>query len=63
VVASLGLACGAGQWLTALMALALTLTVLIVLGRIEKRCIGWFTRGQTPAEPAARAEAPRSGLM
>src|SRR4051812_10165129 len=63
VVASLGLACGAGQWLTALMALALTLTVLIVLGRIEKRCIGWFPRGQPRAEPAARAEAPRPGLM
>jgi putative Mg2+ transporter-C (MgtC) family protein len=62
VVASLGIACGAGQWLTALMALALTLTVLIFLGRIEKRCIGWFTRGQAPAE-TPRAEAPRPGLM
>src|SRR5438270_3029044 len=46
VVASLGIACGAGQWLTALMALFLTLTVLILLGRVEKRCIGWFTRDQ-----------------
>lgn len=62
VVASLGIACGAGQWLTALMALALTLTVLIFLGRIEKRCIGWFTRGPAPAEPP-RAEGPRPGLM
>ncbi|HEY3567625.1 MAG TPA: MgtC/SapB family protein [Thermoanaerobaculia bacterium] len=62
VVASLGIACGAGQWLTALMALALTLTVLVFLGRIEKRCIGWFTRGQAPAEPP-RAEGPRPGLM
>jgi putative Mg2+ transporter-C (MgtC) family protein len=62
VVASLGIACGAGQWLTALMALALTLTVLIFLGRIEKRCIGWFVRGQVPAEPP-RAEGPRPGLM
>lgn len=62
VVASLGIACGAGQWLTALMALALTLTVLIFLGRIEKRCIGWFTRGQAPAETPS-AEAPRPGLM
>jgi putative Mg2+ transporter-C (MgtC) family protein len=60
VVASLGIACGAGQWLTALMALALTLTVLIFLGRIEKRCIGWFTRGQAPAE-TPRAETPRRG--
>ena len=63
VVASLGIACGAGQWLTAVMALALTLTVLIFLGRIEKRCIGWFTRGQAPAEPAPRADGPRPGLM
>jgi putative Mg2+ transporter-C (MgtC) family protein len=63
VVASLGIACGAGQWLTALMALALTLIVLVFLGRIEKRCVGWFMRGQAPAEPAPRAEGPRSGLM
>jgi putative Mg2+ transporter-C (MgtC) family protein len=62
VVASLGIACGAGQWLTALMALALTLTVLIFLGRIEKRCIGWFTRGHAAAEPT-RAEGQRPGLM
>jgi putative Mg2+ transporter-C (MgtC) family protein len=62
VVASLGIACGAGQWLTALMALTLTLTVLIVLGRIEKRCISWFVRTQPPAEPP-RAESPRPGLM
>lgn len=63
VVASLGIACGAGQWLTALMALLLTLAVLIFLGRIERRCVGWFTRGQAPAEPAPRAESPRPGLM
>lgn len=62
VVASLGIACGAGQWLTALLALALTLTVLVFLGRIEKRCIGWFTRGHAPAEPP-RADGPRPGLM
>ncbi len=64
VVASLGIACGAGQWLTALMALTLTLAVLILLGRVEKRCIGWFTRNQvqpaTPeaAHPAAGARPP-----
>jgi putative Mg2+ transporter-C (MgtC) family protein len=62
VVASLGIACGAGQWLTAVMALVLTLSVLIFLGRIEKRCIGWFTRGQAPAEPP-RADSQRPGLM
>ncbi len=63
VVASLGVACGAGQWLTALMALALTLIVLVFLARIEARCIGWFTRGQVPVEPPPRAESPRPGLM
>jgi putative Mg2+ transporter-C (MgtC) family protein len=62
VVASLGIACGAGQWLTALMALGLTLVVLIVLGRIEKKCVSWFLRKQEVAEPA-RAEGPRPGLM
>lgn len=62
VVASLGIACGAGQWLTALMALGLTLVVLIVLGRIEKRCVGWFVRQQEAAEPP-RADGPRPGLM
>jgi putative Mg2+ transporter-C (MgtC) family protein len=62
VVASLGIACGAGQWLTALMALALTLTVLVFLGRIEKRCVGWFAKAKVPAEPP-RADAPRPGLM
>jgi putative Mg2+ transporter-C (MgtC) family protein len=62
VVASLGIACGAGQWLTALMALALTLTVLIFLGRIEKRCINWFVRKQAAEEPT-RADGPRPGLM
>jgi len=62
VVASLGIACGAGQWLTALTALTLTLIVLIFLGRIEKRCISWFVRKQDAAEPA-RTEGPRLGLM
>ena len=63
VVACLGIACGAGQWLTALMALGLTLVVLILLGRIEKKCVSWFNRGQTPAEPAPRTDGPRPGLM
>ncbi|HET9211452.1 MAG TPA: MgtC/SapB family protein [Thermoanaerobaculia bacterium] len=62
VVASLGIACGAGQWLTALMALVLTLVVLVFLGRIEKRCIAWLTRGKIPEEPP-RAGDPRPGLM
>jgi len=63
VVASLGIACGAGQWLTALIALSLTLMVLVLLGRIEKTCVGWFTRGKIPADAAPRAGPPRPGLM
>jgi putative Mg2+ transporter-C (MgtC) family protein len=64
MVACLGIACGAGQWLTALTAFALTLGVLVILGRIEKSCVGWFTRGKIPAADAApRADPPRPGLM
>src|SRR5437763_11730196 len=63
VVAALGIACGAGQWLTALTALGLPLVVLIVLGRIEKKCVDWFVRKQDAAEPTPRAEGPRPGLM
>jgi putative Mg2+ transporter-C (MgtC) family protein len=63
VVASLGIACGAGQWLTALIALSLTLMVLVLLGRIEKTCVGWFNRGKIPVEAGPRADPPRPGLM
>ena len=64
MVAGLGIACGAGQWLTALTAFVLTLGVLVILGRIEKSCVGWFTRGKIPApEPAPRLDPPRPGLM
>jgi putative Mg2+ transporter-C (MgtC) family protein len=63
VVASLGIACGAGQWLTALMALALTLMVLVLLGRIEKTCVGWFNRRQPPVDAAPRATPPPPGLI
>jgi putative Mg2+ transporter-C (MgtC) family protein len=58
VVASLGIACGAGQWLTAVIALALTLIVLVLLGRIEKTCVGWFSRRQAPADPGPHAAPP-----
>jgi len=71
VVASLGVACGAGQWLTAMMAVALTLAVLIVGGSVEKVCIGWFTRRikipglhpppPMPPDPPASPRPP--GLM
>lgn len=44
VVASLGIACGAGQWLTATMAVVLTLAVLIIGASVEKACMGWFAR-------------------
>lgn len=64
VVACLGIACGAGQWLTAVMALVLTLIVLVVLGRIEKICVSWFNRRQTPAPPPEQPAPPRPpGLM
>jgi putative Mg2+ transporter-C (MgtC) family protein len=64
VVASLGIACGAGQWLTAVLALALTLAVLVLLGKVEKVVIRWFNRSQTPADDAdPRADSPRPGLM
>jgi putative Mg2+ transporter-C (MgtC) family protein len=63
VVASLGIACGAGQWLTALMALALTLMVLVLLGRIEKTCVGWFNRRQPPVDATPRASPPPPGLL
>lgn len=62
VVACLGIACGAGQWLTALMALGLALGVLVVLVWIEKLVIHRATRGQVPAEPPP-AGGPRPGLM
>src|SRR5437763_12574026 len=42
VVACLGIACGTGQWLTAVIALGLTLFVLVVGGRVERVCLGWF---------------------
>jgi putative Mg2+ transporter-C (MgtC) family protein len=62
VVACLGIACGAGQWLTALMALGLALGVLVLLVWVEKLVIHRATRGQAPAEPAS-AGGPRPGLM
>ncbi len=75
VVASLGIACGAGQWLTATIAAVLTLAVLIVGASVEKVCIGWFTRRfhmpgtahptppmqAIPADPAENKRPP--GLM
>jgi putative Mg2+ transporter-C (MgtC) family protein len=36
VVAALGIACGAGQWVPALMAAALTLIVLVLGGSIDR---------------------------
>jgi putative Mg2+ transporter-C (MgtC) family protein len=62
VVASLGIACGAGQWLTATMAVVLTLAVLIVGASVENVCIGWFTRrfkipGLHPPPPMPSTQA------
>jgi putative Mg2+ transporter-C (MgtC) family protein len=48
VAASLGVACGAGLWLLALIALALTLFVLIAGGPVERR-LQRAVRRRTPA--------------
>jgi putative Mg2+ transporter-C (MgtC) family protein len=58
VVASLGIACGTGQWLTALIALCLTLFVLAVGPRIEKTCLGWFGHPPTGTPEPPRADPP-----
>ena len=62
VVASLGIACGTGQWLTAVMALGLTLVVLAAGPRIEKTCLRLFRHPPNgTAEP--RADSPPKALM
>jgi putative Mg2+ transporter-C (MgtC) family protein len=58
VVACLGIACGLGLWLTALTALALTLTVLIVGGRIETAIRGRFGPQPGAEETSAGAGRP-----
>jgi len=50
IAAGLGIVCGAGQWLTGLMALGLTLAVLIFGGPIE-RLIHRYTHGIKPEGP------------
>lgn len=40
LVASLGIACGAGQWIIAMVALAIALVVLVVGNAIEKFLLG-----------------------
>jgi putative Mg2+ transporter-C (MgtC) family protein len=62
VVASLGIACGTGQWLTAVMALCLTLVVLAVGPRIEKTCLRLF-RHPPAGTPEPRADPPPKALM
>jgi putative Mg2+ transporter-C (MgtC) family protein len=44
VASCLGIGCGAGQWMTALMALGLTLMVLTVGAPIERLAIRWLGR-------------------
>ncbi len=48
LVASLGIACGAGQWIAALIALALALVILIVGEPVERLVHRIFNRGQPP---------------
>src|SRR5437867_2733848 len=54
IVAGFGIACGAGLWRTALLALALTLLVLILGGPFEKLARRTFRRDgiETPAGEA-----------
>jgi len=40
LVASLGIACGVGQWIAALIALAIALIVLILGNAVERRVLG-----------------------
>jgi len=58
VVACLGIGCGAGQWMTALMALGLTLLVLIVGGPVERFCIHRLERLFGKKEPGLPPEGP-----
>lgn len=54
LVASLGIACGVGQWVAALVALALALLILIVGGPIEGLVHRLASRRKAiPSEPSA----------
>lgn len=62
VAASLGIACGAGQWPVALIALGLTLLVLVVGGPIERRLqrvAGRRVAAGVRAPPAERGDGER----
>ena len=62
VVASLGIACGTGQWLTALIALCITLFVLIVGPRIESACLRLFGHPPTGIPEPPRADPPPKAM-
>jgi putative Mg2+ transporter-C (MgtC) family protein len=53
LVASLGIACGVGQWIAALIALAFALVILIVGGPVEGLVHRLAARRKLPADPAA----------
>jgi len=59
VVACLGIACGAGQWLTALIAVGLTLIVLVVGGQLERAFRRRF--GRPSSEAAGPGPDPPAG--
>jgi putative Mg2+ transporter-C (MgtC) family protein len=64
VVATLGVACGAGQWAMALFALALTLLVLIAGGPLERllqRLVRRFSREPAPPPDGRPPLDRRSG--
>jgi putative Mg2+ transporter-C (MgtC) family protein len=54
LVASLGIACGAGQWVAALIALALALTILIVGGPVDNLVHRIASRREALPDDAAR---------
>ncbi len=60
VVAVLGIACGAGQWLTSAIAVFLTLALLILGEKLERKLR--LKRGLTPPERGAPGPGPRQPL-
>lgn len=57
VVACLGIACGAGQWLTAVAALVLTLIVLVLGGPVERALRRRFGRADLDSHPVSNPPA------
>jgi putative Mg2+ transporter-C (MgtC) family protein len=58
VASCLGIGCGAGQWMTALIALGLTLLVLTVGAPVERLAIRWLGRLFGKKEPGLPPDGP-----